>query len=296
MATLLVVDDSALELSIAVACVEALQLDTVVAENGREALEVIRRQQPDVVLTDLQMPEMDGLELVRQIRRNYPHIPVILMTGYGSEETAAAALRAGAANYIAKKNLKQDLGELLHSVLETVEATRIRERLPTFLEFNEARFAFGYEPVATKALIGFLQGMLSELRFCDQAERFQISTALSEALTNAICHGNLELASDLREAPSAARAYRELGMERAQMTPYRTRRVHVTFLLTPAKISLVVRDEGPGFDPITLPDPTDPVNLTKLHGRGVMLIRMFMDEVSFNDVGNEITMVKFRKE
>ena len=59
-----------------------------------------------------------------------------------------------------------------------------------------------------------------------------------------------------------------------------------------SRITVAVRDEGAGFDPDGLPDPTDPANLQKVHGRGLMLIRTFMDEVSFNETANEITMVK----
>jgi anti-sigma regulatory factor (Ser/Thr protein kinase) len=55
-----------------------------------------------------------------------------------------------------------------------------------------------------------------------------------------------------------------------------------------------MRDEGPGFDPKELPDPTDPENLLKLSGRGILLMRTFMDDVKFNDRGNEVTMVKRR--
>ena len=81
---------------------------------------------------------------------------------------------------------------------------------------------------------------------------------------------------------------------RAQLSspaPYAERRVHVTVRLTPAAATFIVRDEGPGFDVSSLPDPRDPENLTKPSGRGVMLIRTFMDEVTFNERGNEITMV-----
>ena len=56
----------------------------------------------------------------------------------------------------------------------------------------------------------------------------------------------------------------------------------------------MVRDEGPGFDPATLPDPTDPSNLERVGGRGLLLIRTFMDEVRHNESGNEITFVKRR--
>jgi anti-sigma regulatory factor (Ser/Thr protein kinase) len=75
-------------------------------------------------------------------------------------------------------------------------------------------------------------------------------------------------------------------------TPYAERRVQVTARIDPEEALFVVRDEGNGFNPDDLPDPTNAENLLKPSGRGVMLIRTFMDEVSFNDKGNEITMIK----
>ena len=70
------------------------------AENGKEALTKIAASPPDLVVTDLIMPEMDGLELVRTVRRRHPDIPVILMTAYGDETTVVDALEAGAASYV----------------------------------------------------------------------------------------------------------------------------------------------------------------------------------------------------
>jgi anti-sigma regulatory factor (Ser/Thr protein kinase) len=75
---------------------------------------------------------------------------------------------------------------------------------------------------------------------------------------------------------------------------YRNRRVHVTARESPAEAVYVIRDEGPGFDPSKLPDPTDPSNLVRVSGRGLLLIRTFMDEVHHNEIGNEITMTKRR--
>ena len=60
-------------------------------------------------MTDLHMPEMDGLELTATIRREMPSLPVILMTAHGSEETAMPALRSGATNYVAKRKLAAEL-------------------------------------------------------------------------------------------------------------------------------------------------------------------------------------------
>jgi anti-sigma regulatory factor (Ser/Thr protein kinase) len=150
----------------------------------------------------------------------------------------------------------------------------------------------GYEPAGPQALISHLQDTLTQLNFCDETGLLQVSTALTEALTNAIDHGNLELDSALREWPDDA--YRKLRNRRTQESPYNRRQVHVSAKLTPSEARYVVRDDGPGFDPSVLPDPRDPENLVKPSGRGVLLIRTFMDEVAFNDKGNQITMIKRR--
>ena len=83
----------------------------IFASGGKEALQTLDRELPQLILTDLIMPDMDGLELVQQVRDRFPSIPMILMTAFGSEEAAMRALRAGAANYIPKKDLARDLVE-----------------------------------------------------------------------------------------------------------------------------------------------------------------------------------------
>lgn len=103
MATVLVVDDSPLDRRLASRMLEEIGLRVSCAEHGREALEIIERSPPDVVLADMQMPVMDGLELVRQIGARFPWIPVIVMTAYGSEEIAVIALQIGAASYVPKQ-------------------------------------------------------------------------------------------------------------------------------------------------------------------------------------------------
>jgi anti-sigma regulatory factor (Ser/Thr protein kinase) len=191
---------------------------------------------------------------------------------------------------VAKKNMKRDLRPALNAVLSAVEASQDRERVHEFLQKSSAHFVLGYDPAGPRALISYLREGLAQLNYCDDAELTQVSTALIEAISNAINHGNLELDSAIRESDS--NRYRELGRERAAVSPYRERRVNVTTQLTPNRATFVVADEGPGFDPSNLPDPTDPANVLKMSGRGVLLMRTFMDELSFNERGNEVTMVK----
>jgi CheY-like chemotaxis protein len=292
MATILVVDDAKLDRSIAGACLREEGFEAAFAEDGVEALDKIGQQQPDLVLTDLVMPNMNGLALVQQLQRDYPALPVILMTGQGADDTAAEALRAGAASYIPKRFLKQSLGDTVRSVLATAKALTARRDAWTFLNFRESRYVLGYEKEGRSTLIAHLEEELDRFHLCDASERIRVGTALSEALTNAVDHGNLELDSALRE--TSDQEYFELGRLRSAQPPYCDRRVYLTTRLTPSEVTYVIRDEGPGFRHDALPDPTDPENLTKLSGRGLLLIRTFMDDVRFNDRGNEITMVKRR--
>jgi anti-sigma regulatory factor (Ser/Thr protein kinase) len=117
----------------------------------------------------------------------------------------------------------------------------------------------------------------------------RIGVALQEALVNAMVHGNLEINSDVR-ADSSSR-YLLLAQTRRHEPPYRDRRVHVLTHETQSFAAYIIRDAGPGFDPDAVPDCTDPANLDRPCGRGLLLIRSFMDEVRFNDKGNELTMV-----
>jgi CheY-like chemotaxis protein/anti-sigma regulatory factor (Ser/Thr protein kinase) len=262
------------------------------AANGAEALSYLESSTPDLVLTDLVMPEMDGLELVSAIRERWPRLPVILMTAHGSEEIAIQALRKGAASYVPKNSLARDLAETLEYVLAAARTSRDKSRVLDALTQNELNFVLDNDPALIPPLVNYLEGALIDLKITEPGGLMLLGVALHEALTNAIFHGNLGLGSELRETDE--RRYYELARERRIQEPYRDRRVYVTARLTRYEATFEVRDEGQGFDPSSLLDPTDPANLEKVSGRGLLLIRTFMDRVEHNDVGNRITMVKHR--
>jgi CheY-like chemotaxis protein len=264
--------------------------DVTYAGNGREAMDLLRRDLPDIVLTDLDMPEMDGRELVQAIRRDYPALPVILMTVTGSEDVAARALRQGAASYVRKRSLAREVVRTVGSVLAVARALPLQERGLDCLTESQFGFLLDNDPARVPPLIGYLEGVASALHPRDRTERLRVGVALSEALLNAIQHGNLELSSDLRQEDEAV--FRDLGEERRRQPPYRDRRVHVRASLSRSEAVYVVEDEGPGFDPATVPDPTDPANLERIGGRGLMMIRTFMDEVEHSEDGKRITLRK----
>ena len=141
------------------------------ATNGQEALDQMAAELPDFVLTDMQMPVMDGLELVRQVKKNYPWIPVILITRAGSEEIAAEALQIGAASYLPKRHLKRDLGRVLETVLTAVGTLQERERVRELLQRSESYITFlGYDKSSFRPLINELQDGLAQTGITDQTE------------------------------------------------------------------------------------------------------------------------------
>jgi DNA-binding NtrC family response regulator len=101
-AHVLVVDDEAGFRKVLGALLEQAGFAVTVAASGEEALEAVRRQDPDVVLSDLKMPGMDGLELLGALRGDFPEIPVVLLTAHGSIEAAVEAMKKGAYDFLSK--------------------------------------------------------------------------------------------------------------------------------------------------------------------------------------------------
>lgn len=292
MTTILVVDDSAMDRRVAGGLLEK-EADCLVlyAEDGAAALKSIEDDLPDIVVTDMAMPNLDGLQLIEAMKREYPLIPVIIMTAVGSEETAVQALKMGAASYVPKRRLAQDLLETVRLVLRAAAEDRNVSRL-LIHRTQQADFQFLLEnelPLLAAA-VTYMQQMMRVLGLFDEAERLRIGVALEEVLLNAMFHGNLELSSSLREEDKPT--YYEQARVRAGQSPYRERRIRFGASLSPTGAVFTIRDEGPGFNPKDLPDPTDPIHLHRVSGRGLLLMHTFMDTVAFNETGNEVRLTK----
>lgn len=289
--TLLIVDDSSLEHKMICGLLKPMEgLRIVVAGDGVKALEALERESPDLILTDLVMPDMDGLELVQRVRSRFPAIPIILMTAHGSEEAAMRALRAGAANYIPKRDLGRDLVETIQGILRITDVDRQRRRLLRCLEHRETVFRLGNDANLIVSLMDLVQEELDGMGVLDRMSRIRVSVALQEALTNSMYHGNLELSSDLRQDDERC-FYREAEARRRQ-EPYASRHIEVGIKLDRREATFSIVDEGPGFDTSRLDCEVSAENLMRVGGRGLLLIRTFMDLVSYSRGGRCITMVK----
>jgi serine/threonine-protein kinase RsbW len=122
-------------------------------------------------------------------------------------------------------------------------------------------------PTETRLVQEGIERLLKTHQYTDH-EIFSIKLAVEEALVNAIKHGN-------------------------QMDQHR--KVHISYRVQPDRFDIHITDEGIGFDPTDVPDPTTPENLERPCGRGLMLMRHYMSEVTFNERGNCVRMSKCRR-
>ncbi len=289
MANILVVDDSAADRELAGHLLEDRDRTVFYAEDGKKALAQMQAHSLDLVLTDLVMPGLDGLALVEQAKVDHPGVPVVLMTARGSEEIAVRALERGAASYVPKKLLVRDLVGTVTRILDASKEHKSYKRLLGRL--RAASFVLENDLDLISSLVRYLTQVLRDSEMFNEADCHRIATALDEALSNACCHGNLELRSDVRED---ARAYRALANQRRNVVPYRDRWIQVNTELTFGEARFVIKDDGRGFDPSAIPDPTLLENLERPTGRGVLLMKAFMDDVHYNKAGNEVTLLKRR--
>ena len=115
--TILVVEDEEIERKLLSEVLETLAYEVAQAQNGREALDIMSKQKVDLILTDVHMPELNGLELLKRVREMGNNLPVIIMTGFDASEAQKSAEKYNAAALLLKPFRIQELRDILTDVL-----------------------------------------------------------------------------------------------------------------------------------------------------------------------------------
>ena len=115
---ILIVDDTPDNIKLLKAFLSGKGYEFITAADGEEALEKAFETHPDLILLDLMLPKKSGIEVLKEIKARDKSIPVIVLTAYGSEETAVTTMRSGAENYLINKPLrKEEVVEAVESIL-----------------------------------------------------------------------------------------------------------------------------------------------------------------------------------
>ncbi len=146
---LLIVDDEKSSRDVLVGLLSSEERTITTAQNGLEAKEILERESFDMILTDLNMPDMDGMELLRYVRQKDSPPLVIMITGYASLESTLTAIEAGAYDYITKPFKLAEMEILVRNASEKILLMREKEALSHRIEENQAEIKGLMERVKT---------------------------------------------------------------------------------------------------------------------------------------------------
>ncbi len=132
-----------------------------IATEGRKGLELALKEKPDLLLVDLNLPDISGIEVLERLQEHTPQIPAILITAYGSETIAARALRLGVRDYLTKPFKVDDLVKAIEQAIEASQLRRERERLVTELNRANRQLERRMRELATFQVIGRMMAALT---------------------------------------------------------------------------------------------------------------------------------------
>ena len=271
---LVVDDDDNLQNLISAALTRA-GYDVLSAHDAFEGLEVLKSRSPDVVLLDIMMPGMDGIQMLARLREHDKNLRVIMMTAMTTPRAAIGAMREQACDFLAKPF---DMDELLSAVKSAVEmvpqeiAIEVLSARPEWIELRVP---------CSLAALGPMERLMTQLKTdLPRATRENVTYAFREMLRNAIEHGGKNDA---------------------------TKNVEVGYLRSPRVIMYRIKDPGEGF-PIEalrhaaiLNPENDPTQHERVReemglrpgGFGILIARNMVDEMIYNERHNEVVLIKY---
>ncbi len=234
-----------------------------IAENRDAAVRIYRNEKFDLVITDL-----DGKSLVSSMETDDgTALPEVEMTclpdSVSADRSNVKAFKICLANYRPDLFEESQVEYLVRTTLN--HKAKFIDRGPEFKDRHE-KIEFEIPSLISlmNDILEYLMRRVEKLGVV-KPEKSNLFVALDEAFVNAVKHGN--------------------KFDKSKM-------VRISVDISPEKASFTIEDEGEGFDVKAIPDPRDPENLFKTSGRGVMFIYNIMDEVSYNQRGNRLTMIK----
>jgi DNA-binding response OmpR family regulator len=260
------------------------------APSGELGFELFKSSEPDIVLTDVMMPGIDGIEVTKRMKAQRDDIDVVVMSGFGTEELVVNALQAGASNYIKKPIVFEELFKILDDIIFKRENRKRFEISREIVESEHKNIVIGND-------VSRVWGAVNQVLFNAQAVTDPNSLegmciGLYELLINAVEHGNLGITFQEKSDALQNNTYRELIESRMKRADSEGMVVRIESDYEPSSIAVEIRDQGAGFDLSTLADMKDAEAMLSDHGRGVLLASLFYDSVDYFEPGNCVKVSK----
>jgi len=260
------------------------------AADGEQGFEIFKETDPEIVITDVMMPKMTGIEVTRNIKKFNENADVIVMTGYGTEELVIEALRSGASNYIKKPIAFEDLFQILDNIIIKRQNRERSELSKDIVFFEQKDIVMGND-------ISSVWGTVNQILFNIHAgielkivEGLRIG--LYEIIVNAIEHGNLGISYDDKSQALQNHHYTQLLKERMDKANREGKKIFIHCTYNRDKITVKIKDQGKGFNFKDLPDMNTSETIMSAHGRGIFLTSLYFDHLEYSEPGNNVQLVK----
>ena len=263
------------------------------ANDGEEALRIFQKEAIDGIFCSLTLPKLGGLELLNEVKSTNSVCPFVMICPHEDSKNALNALQLGACDFLIKSINLNDLQRTLDRVISLSEGFNSGDYAQSYLLQESRTLEIGNDFEGVNRIVAFISQDLPNYCILKKEQMFRMNMLLKEAIENAIFHGNLGMDSYIRREDP--KLFYQTALQKRDMEPYKDRKVSINYEISSNSSKYVVRDEGKGFAHADLLDQVDPDNLLQIEGRGLVMIMNFMDEVFWNDRGNEITMVRYRK-
>ena len=262
---ILIIDDAEEIRTSLSAIVEQLGLIPLTASNGLEALQLMQSERVDLIITDLMMPRMDGLQFILQSRSINPKIPIAVISAYGDVKNATFALTRGAFNFISKPFSIKEVDNIIKKGLRLRELALGTDRLLKNIR-NQTEITIPSYPHLIPSVTYYILKECQWRGIDNENILNNISVCTDEILTNALIHGNKGSAQ---------------------------KKVSITLSFDTEKFTLTVQDEGEGFEAREYSQQLKKNQLDIPAKRGLFIVEYLTDKVSFNDRGNEISITLY---
>jgi DNA-binding response OmpR family regulator len=256
------------------------------AYNLDDALRILGKTKALAFAFNLGLVHGEPIELVRRLRQEYPELPLIAIADEGRMGLLVELLKAGT---YACLNLPLQMEDLAFN-LSKIIANSTETYNPFSMRYEERILVM---PNDFALVMQVAKNLVDSTLPPNEKNRYHIILGLSEIINNAIEHGSLGITFEEKSNALKASRFYPLAIERSHKEPYKDRVVTIRSRVFPTlrRIEYFVGDQGAGFDWRSLPDPKDKDNLLNRNGRGIMMARYAFDEMIYNEVGNEVTLV-----
>jgi len=288
----LIVDDDPASREFMQGSVESQGHDVRTAADGLQGFSLFKEFKPQLVFSDIQMPKMNGLELLKRIRDVSPEALVVMMTAFGSEEYAIEALRLHANNYLNKPIHLDDLLPLLEKLSALIEPAGSLGQIKTTRDENKRTFTLEND----LSKIGDFVDLLVKDIGNDflKSDSMDVKVGLYELLANAMAHGNLEISKEekFNALNRGSSGIEELYEKRRSDPHFAGRRIVVEFTKDDVACEWLIKDEGNGFDYDYILRNAGPIG--SIEAKGIFIAKFHFDTLEFLGKGNQVRARKLK--